>query len=198
MYKVGIALEDSTRKMQHGGLSSAEQEPPDEKLQRDKQALRDIRALFIKLAVIALSGWLLLGFVFGIAVMEGEEMYPRIRDGDILFFYRLQQEYHIGDVVTFTRDGRRCTGRIVARGGDTVDITEEGRLLINGSVQDEEIFYPTQAAENGIDLPCEIPKDAVFLLCDFRTNGIDSRSYGPVNTEALDGKVVTVLRRRGI
>ena len=82
--------------------------------------------------------------------------------------------------------------------GDTVDITEEGRLLINGSVQDEEIFYPTQAAENGIDLPCEIPKDAVFLLCDFRTNGIDSRSYGPVNTEALDGKVVTVLRRRGI
>lgn len=164
----------------------------------NKQALRDIRAFLTKLAAILLIGWLLSGFIFGITVMEGEDMYPRIRDGDVLLFYRLQREYHIGDVATFTRDGRRYTGRIAAQGGDTVDITEEGQLLVNGSVQDEEIFYPTETLNSGVEFPCEIPGGSVFLLCDFRTNGIDSRSYGPVDRDELDGKVMTILRRRGI
>lgn len=163
-----------------------------------EQALRDIVAFLIKLGVIALAVWVLAGVVFGVAVQSGEDMYPRIRDGDLMVYYRLQQEYHIGDVVTFTQDGKRYTGRIVAQGGDTVDITEEGQLLVNGSVQDEEIFYPTEALEGGVSLPCEVPDQSFFLLCDFRTNGTDSRSYGPVNKDELDGKVMTILRRRGI
>lgn len=161
-------------------------------------AVMDICAFLVKLAVIALAGWILLGVVFGMAVMEGEDMYPRLRDGDLMVYYRLQREYHIGDVVTFTQDGRRYTGRIVAQGGDTVDLTEEGQLLVNGSVQDEEIFYLTQQVEGGTPLPCQIPEGSVFLLCDFRTNATDSRSYGPVQLDSLDGKVITILRRRGI
>lgn len=190
-------MEDNTQ-VTAQNLPPGRRAQPEEVRRRNRQALRDIRAFLIKLAAIALAGWLLLGFVFGIAVVEGEDMYPRIRDGDLLIFYRLQQEYHIGDVATFTRDGKRYTGRIVAQGGDTVDITEEGQLLVNGSVQDEEIFYPTEPQEGGIALPCQIPEGSVFLLCDFRTNGTDSRSYGPVSIDALDGKVMTILRRRGI
>ncbi len=163
-----------------------------------RRALGDITAFLIKLVVILVAGWILLGFVFGVAVMEGEDMYPRLRDGDLMVYYRLQQEYHIGDVVTFSREGRRYTGRIVAQGGDTVDLTEEGQLLVNGSIQDEEIFYLTQQVEGGISLPCEIPEGSVFLLGDFRTNATDSRSYGPVELGSLDGKVITILRRRGI
>ena len=163
-----------------------------------RRALGDITAFLIKLVVILVAGWILLGFVFGVAVMEGEDMYPRLRDGDLMVYYRLQQEYHIGDVVTFSREGRRYTGRIVAQGGDTVDLTEEGQLLVNGSVQDEEIFYLTEPVEGGISLPCEIPEGSVFLLCDFRTNATDSRGYGPVELDSLDGKVITILRRRGI
>lgn len=170
----------------------------EDKRNRDRLAVRDIVYFLIKLAMMALAGWLLLGAVFGVAVMEGEDMYPRLRDGDLMVYYRLQQEYHIGDVVTFSRDGRRYTGRIVAQGGDTVDLTEEGQLLVNGSVQDEEIFYPTLREEGGISLPCEIPEGSVFLLCDFRTNATDSRNYGPVELDSLDGKVITILRRRGI
>lgn len=170
----------------------------DEKKRKDKLALRDIRDFLIKLAFIVVLGWVLLGVVFGVAVMEGEDMYPRLRDGDLMVYYRLQQDYHIGDVVTFKSDDRRYTGRIVAQGGDTVDITEEGELIVNGSVQTEEIYYPTEITEGSIDFPCEIPQGSVFLLCDFRTTGYDSRNYGPVEIDSLDGKVITILRRRGI
>lgn len=170
----------------------------DEKKRKDKLALRDIRDFLIKLAFIVVLGWILLGVVFGVAVMEGEDMYPRLRDGDFMVYYRLQQDYHIGDVVTFKSDDRRYTGRIVAQGGDTVDITEEGELIVNGSVQTEEIYYPTEITEGSIDFPCEVPQGSVFLLCDFRTTGYDSRNYGPVEIDSLDGKVITILRRRGI
>lgn len=163
-----------------------------------REAIRDIRAFFIKLAVVAVAGWVLLGLVFGLAVVQGEDMYPRLRDGDLMLFYRLQKDYYIGDVVTFTLNGRRYTGRIVAQGGDTVDINDNGELLVNGNIQSEEIFYPTQDETGQAELPCEVPADSVYLLCDFRTNGTDSRSYGPVALEQLDGKVIAILRRRGI
>lgn len=164
----------------------------------NRRALRDIRDFFIKLAIMALAGWLLFGVIFGMAVMNGEDMYPRIRDGDLMVYFRIQQQYHVGDVVTFSQDGQRYTGRIVAQSGDRVEINENGRLLVNGRVQDEEIFYLTEVAEDGIEFPCEIPKESVFLLCDFRTSSTDSRNYGPVELTSLDGKVITILRRRGI
>lgn len=163
-----------------------------------QQAIADIRDFLIKLAVVLLACWVLLGVVFGVAVVQGEDMYPRLRDGDLMVFYRLQQDYYIGDVVTFRQNGRRYTGRIVAQGGDTVDVNDEGELLVNGNVQSEEIFYPTQISEGQTSLPCTVPDGAVYLLCDFRTNGTDSRNYGPVQIGDLDGKVITILRRRGI
>lgn len=168
--------------------------------QRRQRALArgDIVSFLVKLGITVLAGWILFGWVFGLAVMEGESMYPRIRDGDLMVCYRIQKEYHIGDVVTFRRDGKRYTGRVAALGGDTVDLGESGELLVNGNIQSEEIFYPTQPAEDGIPFPFRVPPGSVFLLCDFRTNGTDSRVYGAVDTKELDGKVITILRRRGI
>lgn len=172
---------------------------PEEKYQQKrKQAIGDIKAFLIRLAVVILTGWVLLGVIFGVAVMEGEDMYPRIRDGDLMIYFRMQKDYHQGDVVIFSQGERQYVGRIVALGGDTVNINEEGELLINGNVQDEEIFYPTQKVDETINFPCQIPGDSVFLLSDFRTNGTDSRSYGPIAIKELDGKVITILRRRGI
>lgn len=166
--------------------------------QEDSRALGDVKALLVKLAVIVVAAWLLLGVVFGVAVKEGEDMYPRIRDGDLMVFYRLPQEYHVGDVVTFVQGDRRYTARIVAQGGDEVDVDGEGQLKVNGIVQEEEVFYPTEPADGGIDLPCSVSEGSVFLLCDFRTQGTDSRVYGPVDIADLDGKVISILRRRGI
>lgn len=169
-----------------------------ERSRADDRALGDVKAFLVKLAVLVVAVWLLLGVVFGVAVKEGEDMYPRIRDGDLMVFYRLPQDYRMGDVVTFTEDGRRYTARIAAQGGDEVDVVDEGRIKVNGSVQEEGVFYPTEAADGGIGLPCKVPEGSVFLLCDFRTQGTDSRVYGPVEMGDLDGKVIAILRRRGI
>lgn len=165
---------------------------------RRKEQKRDILEFLGRLAATVIICWAVFTFVYGIAPMRGESMYPRIRDGDLMLFFRMEKDYHIGDVVTFRENGRRYTGRIVAMQKDAVDMTETGELLVNGSVQQEEIFYPTQKEGTQIAFPCTVEEGCVFLLSDFRTNGNDSRSYGTVSVKKLDGKVITILRRRGI
>ena len=86
----------------------------------------------------------------------------------------------------------------LAAGGDTVNMNHAGKLIVNGGVQSEEIFYPTYADDAQIELPYTVEDNCVFLLCDFRTNGTDSRSYGSVPLEELDGKVIAFFRCRGI
>jgi signal peptidase I len=137
--------------------------------------------------------------MFGIARVKGEAMYPRIRDGDLVFYNRMENDYSIGDVVTFKINGYRRFARVVAKGGDVVDINEDGQLIVNDNVQEEEIFYPTEKLVSDITYPYTVAENSYFILCDFRTVSIDSRDYGAISESDIDGKVLTLLlRRRGI
>jgi signal peptidase I len=125
-------------------------------------------------------------------------MYPKLRDGDLVLYYRLEKNYQIGDVVTFELNDSTFYCRIVAQGGDVVEVNEDGQLLVNGSVQQEEIFYPTEPQEGDVTYPYTVESDSYFVLCDYRTIGFDSRTHGTIPKSDLDGKIITVLRRRGI
>jgi signal peptidase I len=166
---------------------------------QDMQRQKETVLMFIvKLCLVLLVIWAVFTFVFGIRQVSGENMYPRLRDGDLILYYRLEQDYQIGDVVTFELDDATFWARIVAQGGDVVEVTEDGQLLINGNVQEEEIFYPTEPQEGDVTYPCTVEEGSYFVLCDYRTISLDSRTYGTIPQEDLDGKVITVLRRRGI
>jgi signal peptidase I len=65
-------------------------------------------------------------------------------------------------------------------------------------VQQEEIFYETEPQNGDVTYPYTVEADSYFILCDYRTVGTDSRSYGAVARNELDGKIITLLRRRGV
>jgi signal peptidase I len=152
----------------------------------------------IKLCSVFLVLWAIFMFVFGIRQVSGETMYPRLRDGDLVLYYRLEQDYQNGDVVTFKLNDSTFWARIVAQGGDVVEVTTDGQLYVNGNLQDEEIFYPTEPQEGDVTYPLTVEEGSYFVLCDYRTIGFDSRTYGTISQKDFDGKVITVLRRRGI
>jgi signal peptidase I len=95
-------------------------------------------------------------------------------------------------------DGATFVCRIAAQGGDVVELNADGQLVVNGNVQQEEIFYPTDPQDGDVTYPCTVEADSYFVLCDYRTNSLDSRTYGTIPKSTLDGKIITVLRRRGI
>ena len=151
-----------------------------------------LRILFLTLAV-----WFLFTRVFFITQASGNAMFPAIKDGDLVIGFRLQQDYAKNDVVVCHINGQQYIGRILARQGDTVMLDESGKLRINGTAQNGEILYPTYA-EEGLEYPLTVPENHVFILGDYRTQTVDSRDFGPVPMECVAGKVITILRRRGL
>ena len=100
----------------------------------------------------------------------------------------------------FRKDGRIRTGRVVAHGGDSVEITSEGELKVNGSiVVENNVFYKTYPYEKKrVKYPLSLKKDEVFVLCDYREGGKDSRYFGAVTKKEIKGKVITILRRSNL
>ena len=159
---------------------------------------RDYCSLLLRLAVITLAVIIIFTQVFMITQCEGQGMFPAIEDGDLILAYRLHKDYRKGDVVVYKIDGKTCLGRIVAKESDVVTMdTESGKLVINGTTQTGEIMYPTYARE-GIEYPHRVPEGTLFLLGDYRTQAEDSRDFGPVPLNKIQGKVITIVRRRGV
>jgi signal peptidase I len=90
-------------------------------------------------------------------------------------------------------------GRIVAKGGDEVEITEDSRLRVNNStVNESDIFYSTPRYGDEVAYPMTLEEDQFFILCDYRDGARDSRFFGAVDQSEIKGKVITVIRRSSL
>ena len=152
--------------------------------------------LGLRIMLLALILWLLLSQVFFLVQLEGNGMYPSLRDGDLLIGFRLQSHYQKDDVVVFTYQGKLCAGRIAARENDYVTLDDSGKVYVNGGIQTGEILYPTFPRE-GAETTVLVPPGSLYILGDYRTQTLDSRDFGPLPESAIEGKIVSILRRRG-
>lgn len=166
-----------------------------EKKEKKKSAWKAFLFFLMKLCLIGAAIWLLLIFVFGVFRLSGNNMYPALRDGDLCVTYKLEG-YHSGDIVAYRIDGDLRFGRIIAIAGDTVDGDGEG-VLLNGQHPSEEIFYPTQILDTALSLPLTLGEGEFLVLNDHRPDLFDSRTYGVIHKDALEGKVIFIFRRRG-
>jgi signal peptidase I len=183
-----------------GERDSPESPVENEKKKNRKRELKKqkkvLLSILVKVGILGAAIWILFTYVVGVAQMQGQIMYPNIKDGDLMLYYRLETDYYTDDVVTFTSGRYRYTARIVAMEGDIVDINENGQVLVNGAIQSAD--YETTASLAGVSFPYTVEENSYFLLCDYRDSTVDSRIYGGVSKDELDGKIITVLRRRGI
>ena len=179
-----------------GALNGDDATKPPEKRKR-KSTLRLFIELCVKLTVIAASVWVLLTFIVSLNIHYGNNMFPSIKDGDLVVGYRLQRPYLNGAVV-YELDGKVCIGRVVGMAGNEIDIAENGAITVNGIAPAEEVFYPTYPAEGSpIDFPVTVEEGRVFILNDFRSDTNDSRTFGTVDLEDVIGSVLLIIRRRG-
>ena len=159
----------------------------------------DVKSFFTRLILMALLLWILFGKLFGITPMANNDMFPSISAGDLIFYYRMQDTLRTDDVVVFEKAGKQYVGRIVGKGGETVEITDDARLKINGStVMETDIFYSTPRYESDVVYPVELAEDEYFILCDYREGARDSRYFGAVERNEIKGKAITILRRSSL
>lgn len=94
---------------------------------------------------------------------------------------------------------KRFVCRVVAAPGDTVEVTEDRRLIVNGNAMIESgIFYSTAAYAGYMQYPIRLGPDEYFVMADFRNGGVDSRFFGPVSKDEIQGTVITIVRRNNL
>ena len=174
--------------------------PPGEMLRR-RQAKRQRSCSIQKLLGLLFLTAVVLILVFSRFLMlymnRGLGMLPTANDGDFLLALRLVEEWEKDDMVVFRYGGELQLGRIVATEKDEVMMDDSGSLLVNGSVRNSKTLYPTYAREKG-EYPLRIPEESVYILGDHRTQSRDSRDYGSIPVEDIMGKVIAVVRIKGL
>ncbi|MDD6560776.1 MAG: signal peptidase I [Lactimicrobium massiliense] len=152
---------------------------------------------FLLKALIYLSVlFILFELIFGLRVTYSSAMYPSIKDGDLVIIYRLGPINPDDPVLYKSADGAEKIGRIKAIADSTVDISDKGEVSINGGKITENVFYATEPGS--LTYPYTVPDGSYFVLNDNRQDTDDSREHGAIAKKDIVGKVVFVIRRRGI
>ena len=111
----------------------------------------------------------------------------------------LEEKFDINEVVVLNKNDTIYLGRVIAVGGDTVDITDDATLIVNGNaISEPKIFYTTPRFEGYEEYPQTVPEGEYFILVDKRESGEDSRYYGMVKEKEIKGSVVTIIRRNNL
>ena len=174
------------------------------KIDRSERSVKDYQSFLIRFGAFAAALWLLFFVFIGVMHMPSTDMYPRIDAGDFVLYYRLDKDVRAQDVIVVEKNiqgvGKQIfVSRVVAVAGDTVEITSDNRLSVNGNIMIESnIFYQTPRYESDVQYPLTLGEGECFVLADSRNGGTDSRSFGPVKAGEINGTVITIVRRNNL
>ena len=161
--------------------------------------LSETQRLAVQVFTFVLIIYILFAHIVGLMTMPNGDMYPRIDGGDLLLFYRLDTEPKAQDIIAFEMNDTKYVSRVIAVAGDTVEITEEGAVIVNGNTMIESnIFYETYPLVGYTKYPVTLGACECFVLADTRRGAEDSRYYGPVSYRNIIGTVITVVRRNNL
>lgn len=181
---------------------TADIQTPEEAIQKRRRQVinrQDVTTFVFRAAVLLLFLCITFNGVFKIRIQSGDDMKPTLRAGDIQLIYCFPSDLWNNDLVAYEAAGKSRTGRIVARPGDTVEITEDQTLKVNGgTVSESEIYYSTPAYDSDVEYPIQLSDDEYFILSDFREGAQDSRQFGPVSRKQIIGKLSAVFRRTSL
>lgn len=152
---------------------------------------RQIWGFIQRILVTCIALVLLNKFVVTATIYYDNNMFPSIKDGDLVVIEKFDKEVQLSDVVIY--NGRLY--RVIAKAGQEVDISKEGILTVNGMQPAESTNSLTNKGEK--EYPIKVPEGEIFVLNDYREDESDSREFGTIKESDIEGKVFFITRRRG-
>jgi signal peptidase I len=184
--------------------------PTDRPRQRRRRALLAKIAFFV--AVAALAVVLLQAFVVQPFTVSGDAMAPTVQAGDrilVLKWSLLESPIRRGEIVVFHPPRSLPCTVVGGRGGDLVlrVVALPGEVigsvgdtvLVDGRPLRNRAWYDPRFGQVG-STPVRTTKLAAgqyFVMADNRSDGCDSRLFGPIATSSVVGEGIAVITRGG-
>jgi signal peptidase I len=150
--------------------------------------------------VVVLAVILYIGISFAVQAVhvEGLSMFATLDDNDYLIANKIDYRLHApqrGDIVILrppTNNSTDFIKRIIALPGERL-LIRDGVVYINGHKLDEP-YLPEEWTQDNSPPPWSsgdgavIPVNEYFVMGDNRNRSQDSRFFGPINRDRIDGK----------
>ena len=118
-------------------------------------------------------------------------MYPTLHHNDKLILWKLGEPEQ-GDIVVFdshNANNDKYVKRVIGVAGDHVEIIDSV-VTVNDIAIDESYVNPAEALYNKGDVDIVVPEGEIYVLGDNRNHSNDSRNFGSVDLDDVDGKVI--------
>ncbi len=173
--------------------------------------LRELKEWAEALVIAAILAAILRTFIFQVYKIPSGSMIPTLKIGDRVIAIKypygpripftkiklpMMREPEIGDIIVFLfplNPKKHYVKRLIAKGGDTVEI-KEGTVFVNGHPLLDgpfrKITYYNIGPYGKEGEKVVVPKGYYYVLGDNSLSSMDSRYWGFVPKENLVGKVV--------
>lgn len=158
-------------------INCAETPDAGQKLFSGKDIYDIFEVFFQSIIIIAI----LFVFVFRFSVVNGDSMRPTVESGNWMILSNIGFEPRRGTVVVVSQPNyldEVLIKRIIALPGETIDITKDGYVTIDGQRLQEPYVADLVRERGDVDYPHTVPQGMVFVMGDNRNHSADSRYDG--------------------
>lgn len=173
-------------------LPTLEQIEAELKVENGKREYRLIlRSTVFVLLLVTAAAVIVAVFLFPVLEIKGGAMEPTLKNGQYVVTINTSG-YQQGDVIAFYYDNTLLVKRVIAVGGDQVDIDADGNVSVNGKELREPYVSHKVLGDGDETFPLVVPDDEYFVLGDNRSQSVDSRNaaLGTVAQERVVGKLL--------
>ena len=143
----------------------------------------------VALAVVVLLN--LFTHVFSVVQYYGDAMSPELEDRQYLLVQKTDKVKQ-GDVIAFYYNNKILVRRVIAQGGTSVEIDEQGNVKIDGVALEEPYVVSSSPGQCNISFPYTVAHEEFFVMGDNRAIAMDSRlqEIGTIPKNRVIGKVL--------
>ena len=165
-----------------------------EELEREKYKKRFRKAFLstvYSLIIVAAVAVLIATLALPVMEISGSSMEPALSDKEIVLLIKTTK-LDYGELICFSYQNKLLIKRVIAKGGDSVNIDDMGFVSVNGAAVNEPYVMERAKGDCDVSFPYTVPNDRYFVMGDRRTVSVDSRNsvIGAIEKDQIVGKIM--------
>ena len=165
-----------------------------EELEREKYKKRFRKAFLstvYSLIIVAAVAVLIATLALPVMEISGSSMEPALSDKEIVLLIKTTK-LDYGELICFSYQNKLLIKRVIAKGGDSVNVDDMGFVTVNGAAVNEPYVMERAKGDGDVSFPYTVPNDRYFVMGDRRTVSVDSRNsvIGAIEKDQIVGKIM--------